>query len=61
MTRHLGPVFGLPVTDVSRFMWLMLEVNANILRTTGVVHKQPHSEELQYAYPNFIPNFDERG
>lgn len=29
MTRHLGPVFGLPVTDVSRFMWLMLEVNAN--------------------------------
>lgn len=29
MTRHLGPVFRLAVTDVSRFMWLMLEVNVN--------------------------------
>lgn len=29
MTRHLGPVFRLAVTDVSRFMCLMLEVNVN--------------------------------
>ncbi len=29
MTRHLGPILRLPVTDVSRFMWQMLEVNVN--------------------------------
>lgn len=35
MTRHLGPVLRLAVTNVSRFMWLMLEVNVNNIEKVG--------------------------